>query len=282
MTATLIKVDRNGSKHWIKQCTCERCNGRGWYATGVMNGQLIPSRVDNAVCYECHGTGTVERKVIERTPEYEAKLEERRQVKQAKQQAEHLAKLNENRVKWLTSHGFTADGLTYIFLGDTYKLKDQLKELGAKFNISIGWHIDHEVNGFQFITANIHELGKETYNGYEITAVRAEWDAKKKQALIDLGITKQSSYVGEIGKRLKLKVKYIRSSWFESSFWGNVVTTYIHKFVDTDNNVFIWKTTNGICEEYDTEFTLVGTVKEHSEYDGEKQTVLTRCKYEEV
>lgn len=280
--ATLIKIDRNGSKHYLAECTCERCNGRGWYATGVCNGQLVPSRIDSAICYECHGVGKVTRKVIERTPEYEAKLEKRRLERAAKREAEHLAKIDEIRVNWLISHGFTSDGNTFIFLGDTYKIKNKLKELGAKFDIVIGWHIDHKVDGFQFITTNINEIGEKSYNGYLITACRSDWDVKKKQALIDLGILKESDHVGEIGKRLKIQVKYIHTTSFEKSFYGNVVTTYIHKFVDANSNVFIWKTTSGICEEYDIELTLVGTVKEHSEYDGVKQTVLTRCKYEEV
>ena len=91
--ATLIKIDRNGSKHWKGMVTCDRCEGRGWYAIGSHNGQLVPSHVDNAVCYKCNGTGKVMSKWIERTPEYQAKLDARRKAKQdaweAKQKAEH-------------------------------------------------------------------------------------------------------------------------------------------------------------------------------------------------
>ena len=56
---TLVKVDRNGSKHYDGIIDCDRCGGRGWYAIGVHNGQLVPSHVDNAVCYKCHGAGKV-------------------------------------------------------------------------------------------------------------------------------------------------------------------------------------------------------------------------------
>lgn len=79
--AKLIKIDRNGSKHYEGMMTCDRCQGRGWFATGVCNGHLVPSHVDNAVCYKCHGEGKVYGKWIERTPEYQAKLDARRKAK---------------------------------------------------------------------------------------------------------------------------------------------------------------------------------------------------------
>ncbi len=91
MAAKLIKIDRNGSKHYEGMITCDRCSGRGWFATGVCNGQLVPSHVDNAVCYKCGGTGKVFGKWIERTPEYQAKLDARRQAKVEAKQAEYEA-----------------------------------------------------------------------------------------------------------------------------------------------------------------------------------------------
>lgn len=85
--ATLIKIDRNGSKHFEGLMTCDRCNGRGWFAVGVHNGQLVPSHVDNAVCWKCHGAGKIHGKWIERTPEYQAKLDAKRRAKWEAEQA---------------------------------------------------------------------------------------------------------------------------------------------------------------------------------------------------
>lgn len=89
--AKLIKIDRNGSKHYEGMVTCDRCQGRGWFATGTCNGQLVPARPDNAVCYKCNGEGKVYGKWIERTPEYQAKLDARRAEKYAKIAAEQAA-----------------------------------------------------------------------------------------------------------------------------------------------------------------------------------------------
>ena len=83
MEAKLIKIDRNGSKHYEGAMICDRCNGRGWFAVGSCNGQLVPSHVDNAVCWKCHGAGKVIGKWIERTPEYQAKLDAKREAKRA-------------------------------------------------------------------------------------------------------------------------------------------------------------------------------------------------------
>ena len=95
----LIKIDRNGSKHYEGLVECDRCQGRGWYAIGVHNNQLVPSHVDNAVCWKCHGKGKVRGKWIERTPEYQAKLDAKREAKRAKELAECEAKNKEREAE---------------------------------------------------------------------------------------------------------------------------------------------------------------------------------------
>ena len=103
MEAKLIKIDRNGSKHFEGETICDRCSGRGWYAIGVLNDQLIPSHRDNAVCYSCRGAGKVKRKWIERTPEYQAKLDAKRREKleaeEAKREAERAEREAAERAK---------------------------------------------------------------------------------------------------------------------------------------------------------------------------------------
>jgi hypothetical protein len=87
---------------------------------------------------------------------------------------------------------------------------------------------------------------------------------------------KPSEYVGEVGKRLKgLKLKVVFVTSFETAFG----VCFLMKMTDEAGNVFVWKTGNGL--EQDKEYVLDGTVKEHSEYKGTKNTVLTRCKVKE-
>ena len=91
LNAKLIKIDRNGSKYYEGLTECDRCQGRGWFATGVCNGELVPSRIDQAVCWKCHGAQYVPDRWIERTPEYQAKLDAKRAAKAAELQAEREA-----------------------------------------------------------------------------------------------------------------------------------------------------------------------------------------------
>lgn len=85
--ANLIKIDRNGSKHYEGLVTCDRCGGRGYYAIAVLNGQPLLSHLDGGVCWKCHGAGKVHSKWIERTPEYQAKLDAKRKAKREAEQA---------------------------------------------------------------------------------------------------------------------------------------------------------------------------------------------------
>lgn len=100
----------------------------------------------------------------------------------------------------------------------------------------------------------------------------------------------RSSYVGKVGERITFE---IASAVCVSSWDTDYGRTYLQKFTDKNGNVFIWKSSNFVIPDYEVGViysgkveklvSLKGTVKEHSEYDGLKQTVLTRCKgiYEE-
>lgn len=88
-------------------------------------------------------------------------------------------------------------------------------------------------------------------------------------------------YVGSIGERLEVKAVYQFSSHWTHFIGYMIQTMYCHSFKDKDGNVLIWKTASSLGLEEGQEVTLKGTVKDHSEYKDEKQTVLTRCKITE-
>lgn len=82
-----------------------------------------------------------------------------------------------------------------------------------------------------------------------------------------------SEHVGEVGQRITLTAATAK---LLTSWEGMYGTTYLYKFTDAQGNVYIWYASRGI-ETHDG-MTLKGTVKDHNERDGVKQTVLTRCK----
>lgn len=99
MERTLIKIDKNGSKHYKVKVTCGRCNGRGYYAVGVHNGELVISPFYNGICLRCNGAGKVTATEIERTPEYQAKLDARREAKAAKIREKYEAEAAERKAR---------------------------------------------------------------------------------------------------------------------------------------------------------------------------------------
>lgn len=99
-----------------------------------------------------------------------------------------------------------------------------------------------------------------------------------------------SEYIGNIGDKIELDVRLIGRHKYTTHFTYHGETNYIYTMEDANGNTLVWKTIslldvpakNG--EEIDFIRTgdmmrIKGTVKEHSEYKGTKQTVLARCKY---
>ena len=84
----------------------------------------------------------------------------------------------------------------------------------------------------------------------------------------------ESRYVGTIGEKWSGKVNdfHLLTHW-DNGFGG---TVYLYSFKDEDGNEMVWKASKGV--QTASVSTLTGTVKEHREYKGKAQTVLTRCK----
>lgn len=273
--ATLIRVDRNGTKYYQGMVPCDRCGGVGgsdaWSYTGF-------------TCYKCGGTGKMLGEWVERTPEYEAKLAEKRAKRAAKHEAElkarQLAEYDANCKTTLEENAFTPEGITYIFLGNTYSKREQIKELGGKYDWVLGWHISHKVEGFDFLTVKYEDVaGFTDWGKINFKATTAEIDNMKRAEEKRLRGGKESEYVGKIGDKVNLKATYEASASFQApSFYGDMETRYIHTFRDADGNIFIWKTGRGLCFERGADVTIKGSIKDHTEYHGDKQTVLTRCR----
>lgn len=270
---TPFKTDKNGTKYYY-DWTCPRCGGAGgadaWKATGWK-------------CYDCGGSGRSEHPSIykEYTPEYRAILDQRAAKRQAKRTAELEAKADEIRAKWLESHQFNADGDTFVFLGNTYEQREQLKALGAQYNNTLGWHISAPVDGFNFLKLNVDEIATPALAwGYTITASVADIEERKAAAMP--AKVNASEHVGAVGDRIAIRATLThRASWENNFISWKPTSTYLHTFEDKDGNVYVWKTSNGLPRvEIGDVVTVRGTVKGHGEYKDVKQTELQRCRVE--
>ena len=85
-----------------------------------------------------------------------------------------------------------------------------------------------------------------------------------------------SEHQGEIKEKFEKILKIIRVSGFS----GNYGYTNIYNFRDTDNNVYIWYTGTDLLEDVpENEFNKYKfTVKDHNQYNGIMQTIITRVK----
>lgn len=110
-----------------------------------------------------------------------------------------------------------------------------------------------------------------TYNReLEYQAEKAE---QEKQRALEQAAEQNSKHIGIVGDRIEIEVHSIEcvTSW--ETQYG---VTRIYKFVDTNGNVYTWKTSNFVEEEKVNK--VKGTIKSHNEYRGIKQTEITRCK----
>jgi hypothetical protein len=101
---------------------------------------------------------------------------------------------------------------------------------------------------------------------------------------------KISEHVGKIGEKIQFEIK----KWeLVSSFETMYGTSFVYRFTDYQDNIYTWFTSSRPENEEYTDIshernrqlirtrdlkTIKGTIKDHNEFKGEKQTILTRCK----
>lgn len=111
---TLERVDKHGNRHY-RTNICKKCGGTG----------NVGYTLDDGRCWRCGGTGIeAERKTVEYTPEQQ-------QLRTEKATAKRLGTVEQQ----LRAMGFNpATGKAYIAKGDTFAVKDQLREAGGRWD----------------------------------------------------------------------------------------------------------------------------------------------------
>lgn len=275
------RIDKNGT-HIFIDSTCHRCGGEGWISCF--------GHVDGGICFECRGSGrgsNTEIKIY--TNEYGTKLKAKREARHEAERQKQIAEAGAKNAEWLKSEGFNAEGVTYVVLGDTYRIKEELKAHGAKFDYCLGWHLP-DATGYDAVpvkakdvTEVINDVGKIGYL-VNIALLKEMIEKLKTDAERELKAVKGehvSEYTGTVGERREFKCKLVGSFVYEShfSFYGEV--NHIYKFEDENGDIIVWNTFSYLSDkaEHDGEYHFTATIKEHSEYKGEKQTVITRPKF---
>lgn len=285
----LIKEDKNGTKYYHNRCTCGKCSGTG------MIDYYRP--VNGGVCFDCNGAGWVEYDTKEYTPEYEEKLRVQAEKRRERKIAKEREKAPELNAEFFKKNGFNHEGKTYFVLGNTFDIKEELKVQGAKWdNLSRHWHMPTPPEGHDYLELTVDDMYDANYAGiYEWTSWKRFGDTPEENENHYTNVIARaedrnkvhestSEHVGQVGAKLTVTVTYTHTASWENGYggyWTQSVTN-LHTFKDDKGNVYVWKTGTFIEADYGTKMILKGTVKEHSDYKGIKQTVMTRCKLEEV
>jgi hypothetical protein len=271
----ISRFSEKGRKYAKVKMRCDRCGGHGIYAIGVHNGQLAPSPVDHGRCFECNGVGYIIKNVRDYS---EAELKSQEAAKERRKQdaeAKRLAGLQERNLKILMRYGFEKP-TAYAVLGNSYALRDALKEHGAKFSYELLWVCPTEptwLEPHQYAAINACDLFEYDTLGNVCLKGHAAEFIQSLQPVV-------GRHLGNIGSKLLLTVRVEKALAFKTSFMrGGMwpVTTYKYIMKTPDGDTLVWNTSNGYMTE-GCSYVIQGTVKEHSEYHKTLNTVLTRCK----
>ena len=266
--ATLIKIDKNGTKYFL-ETKCPKCGGSGKIS--------YYGHIYNGICFKCNGSGRFETTYKEYTPEYAEKLATKKWLKD-------VAKSPEINEKFFKTNGFNSDKITYVYLGNTYDIKDELKSEGAIWNSSLNcWVNPNKPTNRKTIALTLDDVAYQNglYRWYYkdgcFDIVKNLKDKFERNTISD--------WNHELGDKIDKTLIFKNQYQFETpSFhrWNSMTTMFIYKFIDDDSNIYVWKTTSPMNLKEDCKYNIKGTVKDNADYKGEKQTVLTRCKIEEV
>ena len=282
--ATIISVDEVERKAIIEN-QCDRCGGSGQYMWGAM----INNRPQfMGTCFKCNGIGVIRKRVKAYTPEElekylatQERAKERKAEKRAAEAAAREAQSEENKQACLAKMGFDL-ALPQVYIVDgknTYAIKDELKEKGCRFDRTFGWYSTSPLD----VPEDYYVIAVPFDDVYE-------WDCQSKRVYIKEGAkdrvdalkaehrpASKSEYLGEEKERLRdLEVIFFDARPIETAYGMSIVYTF-----KQNENVLVWfcsgKGLDSSIHEGD-KVLLTGTVKTHKEYNGEKQTYVSRCK----
>ena len=172
--------------------------------------------------------------------------------------------------------GFGEKGYIWIFKGETYENLDWFHSSPCRYARTWGWYLPSDIEMPSPLPTNVEPLKLEWDEVSFEDQLISEDQIKEvvDKMLYDAGT---SRYIGKIGDRLEMDVTCKKAS-ISQSIYG---ISYFYVFEDSEGNVYTWGTSARSLDE-GIQYHLKGTVKDHSTYRNVCQTVLTRCKVEEI
>ena len=280
------KAYEKGGKLYVHAARkCDRCT-KGVYVCRVENGYPVPHPNAGGVCFKCGGTGFITKECRLYTDEERKKLDIANERAAKKRELEYEAKIkaefDTKKAEWLEKNGFNEKMTTFLYFPeDSYEVKEELKKAGFRFSSNLLWHCATVPAGYEDKVAEISfcdvaELAAWGEGYYKddcrnfVEAILNEYRPKVKS---------NSKWVFEEKDRFRdyeVTLKSIRQ--METKYgWTQLFT-----FEDKNNDILQWWTSVAVNAEVGDLVLLSGTVKEHTEYKGEKITTVNRCKVKKI
>jgi hypothetical protein len=238
-------LDAKGAAYIVRARLCRRCGGAGgseaWRHTGY-------------TCYDCGGRGSCGTETV--------KL----------YSAEQLAKLNARKAKADAKRAAAAKAKADKAAAEAAANAEAFRAAHAELIAKSAPHMANEFIGDVMGRA----LAKNDISEKQEAAVLAAVERIEARAVVAAA----SNHVGTVGKRFDVAVTVDRvASFARPAFrgYGAMETVWIVTMRDADGNAIVTKS-SVFSPEKGERFTLRATVKEHSEYNGEKQTIVNRAK----
>ena len=181
--------------------------------------------------------------------------------------------------EWFKKNGYNEKGLTYVYFpADSYEIRDTLKDAGFKFDKVLLWHAPEIPAGYEdkVIEVKTSDIIEFTAWGKGVFVNGAYKIIEQRIAAFD---PKFSAWYGEVGQKFTdLPATLTSIHQVETRFGlSNLV-----KFTLEGGEELNWWTTVTITAEVGSKVLISGTIKDHSEYKGDKVTLVTRCKIKEI
>ena len=269
--------EQEGKLYTRIRMKCDRCVN-GVYACGVENGRIKPHPAYGGVCLKCGGVGylqdTVRLYTLKEREQMDHANKRAKERREAERQAEIERSFAKNKTDWLKKNEFNEDGYTYIIIGDSYSIREDLKHAGWKFDPVILWH-KADPAGYEDRVVKVHVDQLFTFTAWGKGMYKEGCADTIKLILKETKEPSNSQWIGTPGEKLtNFHVIVCGKGCFEGKFG----LTNIIRFKTPDGNKLTWFTSTNFLGEEGDAIDINATIKSHDEYDDEKITIITRVK----
>lgn len=181
--------------------------------------------------------------------------------------------IDNDKVSYRKILGFGEAGYITVYFGNTYENLEWFKaEPECRYHKTWGWYTPSDMDVAQILPKEVSTF-KLFWN--DICTENNEINLETVEQImnkIKYANENSGNFVGEIGERTKFNLTIKKVIPVENRYG----ISSMHIMKDENDNTFIWTTASKTLE-VGKEYNMKGTIKDHREYRGIKQTILSRC-----